>query len=62
MEDGTSARVMDAKGPNVERVIYHDTNGQAVNPFTGKRPEPPSPVPSDWKQQYREQTHLELNP
>jgi len=60
--DGTSARVMEANGPNVVRVIFQDTGGHPVSPFTGKPPQPPRPKPQNWTQQYRDETHVELNP
>ena len=62
LADGTSVRVMEAKGPNVERAIYQDTNGNPVNPFTGNPPQPPKRVPPNWTQEFRDQTHVELNP
>ena len=62
LPDGTQARVMDASGPNLDRVIFENASGYGINPFTGKQPQPPKPKPVNWNNQSKYQTHLELNP
>ncbi|MDR0488427.1 MAG: hypothetical protein LBG99_03335 [Propionibacteriaceae bacterium] len=62
LPDGTTARVMDADGYHVERVLFGDANANPVDPFTGRVPQSPRPKPSDWSQQARDKTHMDLNP
>ena len=62
LPDGTTVRIMDANGPNVERAVFQNANGQPVSPFTGTPPQPPNPKPANWTQQARAQTHIELGP
>jgi hypothetical protein len=62
MRDGTRVRVMEPSGQHVRRAIWEKKNGDALNPFTGKQPQPPKPKPPDWRQIHHDQTHFPLGP
>lgn len=63
LPDGSLVRVMEPSGQAGLRASFTDANGNAINPFTGKQPQPPPGVTgAAWKRMFRDLTHVDLWP
>lgn len=59
LPDGNKVRTMDPDGRNPRRASFTNTNGGAVDPFTGKPPQPPSGLSrAERKQFVRDRSHI----
>ncbi|MDA5094059.1 hypothetical protein O2N63_08145 [Aliiroseovarius sp. KMU-50] len=60
LPDGSKVRVMDPDGRNPRRASFENSNGQPIDPRTGKPPQPPSNLTRAERKQYvRSRTHIE---
>jgi hypothetical protein len=63
LPDGSLVRMMEPSGQAPLRASFTDSYGNAINPFTGKQPQPPPGVSgAAWRQMMRDLTHVELEP
>ncbi len=63
LPDGSLVCVMEASGQAPLRALSTDSYGNAINPFTGKQPQPPPGVSgAAWRQMMRDLTHVEPRP
>ncbi len=63
LPDGSLVRVMEPSGQAPLRASFTDSLRNAINPFTGKQPQPPPGVSgAAWRQLMRNLTHVELGP
>lgn len=63
LPDGTTVRVMEPAGPAPLRASFENAGGNPINPFTGKPAQPPPGVSGEaWTAQFRDLTHVELQP
>lgn len=63
LPDGSLVRVMEPSGQAPLRASFTDSLGNAINPFTGKQPQPPpGATGAAWRQLMRDLTHVELGP
>lgn len=59
LPDGNIVRTMAADGRNPRRASFTNSNGGAIDPFTGKPPQPPSGLTRAERKQYvRERSHI----
>jgi hypothetical protein len=61
LPNGETIRIMQPSGPAGLRASFEDSHGNAINPFTGKQPQPPKGFSGNWKQVRRGLTHVELD-
>lgn len=63
LPDGSLVRVMEPSGQAPLRALFTDSQGNPINPFTGKQPMPPEGMSgAAWRQLMRSLTHVELGP
>ena len=63
LPNGNIVRTMSADGRNPRRASFTNGNGGAINPFTGKPPQPPSGLTrAERKQFVRERSHIVQGP
>ncbi|MCA4133323.1 RHS repeat-associated core domain-containing protein [Arthrobacter sp. M4] len=63
LPDGSKVRIMEPSGRAKLRASFTDAIGNAINPFTGKQPQPPRGAKgAAWRQTLRELTHIDLGP
>jgi hypothetical protein len=63
LSDGSKVRVMDASGQAPQRASFTNGNGQPVDAFSGKPPQPPQGLTTAARKAWvRERTHVELGP
>lgn len=59
LPDGNIARTMSPDGRNPRRASFTNSNGGAIDPFTGKPPQPPSGLSRTERKQFvREKSHI----
>lgn len=44
------------------RAVYYNKWGGIVDPFTDETPQPPRPLPPDWRRVFREKTQIPMKP
>lgn len=63
LPNGMKVRIMETSGKAPLRASFTNTNHGAINPFTGKPPQPPRGISRTGRLDIvRKDSHLELNP